>query len=286
MPDSTNKPTAPRRRQGWALAAVAGILAVAAIGLNGSAAWLKLNFRKEAVEPRRLIQSIPTELGPWLMFRDTRLSPDVEASLQTDRYVERLYVDTRKADADVVDAYHEAEAKTPELIEGVAQSALRNDPMAMVRLHVPYYTGAVDTVPHIPDRCMLGAGFEMGERKTVYLDLPGHDDNPDGTLAASFAAFQGTGSGQSQLTRALYFFQVNGDYEHDAITGVRKRLQNLFESHRYFAKIEVTHDAPIGEAFDDESIAIMTDFLRVALPEIEAVLPDWDAVMASANEPR
>jgi hypothetical protein len=69
---------------------------------------------------------------------------------------------------------------------------------------------------------------------------------------------------------------VNGTYEHDPIFGVRKKLQNLFERHAYFAKVEMVTD--MGST--DAAAPVMMDFLTHAMPEIERVLPDWEAVKA------
>ncbi len=102
-------------------------------------------------------------------------------------------------------------------------------------------------------------------------------------MPVSFGAFQestgGVGSSRP-VNRVAYFFHVNGDYEHDAITGVRKRLQNLFETHAYFAKIEIGTFGPEGDVGQERALEDMEDFLGQALPEIEMILPDWDAVMA------
>src|SRR4029453_14047019 len=83
-----------------------------------------------------------------------------------------------------------------------------------------------------------------------------------------------------------YFFHCNGEYEPSSI-GVRGKLQNLFERHGYFAKVELMTDAPgrqrarpraNEEEGPQKSIEAMTDLLTVALPEIERCLPDWAAV--------
>ncbi len=269
-----------------ALVIVATIIAVAAIGLNASASFLKLNFRKDAVQPRSSIQSIPTRIGSWVSVVEQKLPAEVEDELGTTMYIQRTYIDIAKADDDIREAYEAADVKSEELINSVANSALTNDPFARVSLHVAYYTGSVDTVPHIPDRCMLGAGFEMSRRETVVLPLPA-GTSPDIAaegLPVSFAAFEDPREGANRsVNRVAYFFHVNGDYEHDAITGVRKRLQNLFETHAYFAKIEISSTGPSGLTPDAEAGEAMTRFLSEALPEIEAILPDWQAVMADAK---
>ena len=111
--------------------------------------------------------------------------------------------------------------------------------------------------------------------------------DPGDAMQVSFSQFQlPAGAGQAaQTTSVAYFFQVNGDYEYDAITGVRKRLQNLFETHAYFAKIEAGVTAPSGTQADDlaRDEAALADFLGHAMPAIEACLPDWQQVLREAE---
>ena len=273
-----------RRRRVVALAIVGAILLAGALGLNVAAEALELSFKKEAVPPRRPIAAIPAEMGPWVQVTiDRRFPPEIEEELGTDQYISRTYVDLRRADDAVRAEWESAEVKDEALRGRLVESVHRRDRTGVVQLHVPYYTGSVDTVPHIPDRCMLGAGFDLAEAGTRTLDVRPPDAGP---LTVSYREFQQRGHGgqQSVTNTVVYFFQVNGDYEHDAITGVRKRLQNLLETHAYFAKVEVGVTAPTDPtAGDSAAVAALEDFLVHALPGIEGVLPDWRAVKAAAE---
>ena len=86
------------------------------------------------------------------------------------------------------------------------------------------------------------------------------------------------GRGESVTKNVAYFFHCNGEYEHDAIKGVRIRLQNLAERHAYYAKVEVMTEMR-DRAKSDQTIA---DFLTTPLPEVEKCLPDWQQVKANA----
>ena len=280
---TTETEAAPdRRRRVVALAIVGAILLAGALGLNVAAEALELSFKKEAVPPRKPVAAIPAEMGPWVQVTiDQRFPPEIEEELGTDQYISRTYVDVRRAEADVRADWEAAEVKDEALRHRLIESVHRRDRNGVVQLHVPYYTGSVDTVPHIPDRCMLGAGFDLAEAGTRTLDVLPPGGRP---LTVSYREFQQRGrGGQVDMTNTvLYFFQVNGDYEYDAITGVRKRLQNLLESHAYFAKIEVGVTAPTDPtAGDSAALAALQDFLQHAMPGIEAVLPDWQAVKAA-----
>jgi hypothetical protein len=235
--------------------------------------------------------AISENLGPWVMINDQRMPAEVEEELGTKDYISRTYINKdaasrpaqRSWDRAVQRARRTGEPVPDAEINRLAASALENDPYARVTLHVAYYTGSVDTVPHIPDRCMLGAGFEMSTRDAFTLDVPNEQAQD---LMVSFRQFQqrdNSGAGNDLTNSVAYFFHVNGDYEHDAIVGVRKRLQDLFESHAYFAKVEVSVIAPTAEKEIDTAKAAMAGFLRDALPDIERVLPDWDTVKAEQD---
>ena len=262
------------RRRYLALAVVGAILLVGAIGLNGAVASLKLSFKKLPVPLRGPVQTIPAELGPWVQVSpEERFPPEIEAELNTLDYIDRWYVDLRKADADLRREWEDAPTKDAALKQRLEADVRRNDPLGAVKIHVAYYTGAVDTVPHIPDRCMVAGGFDPAGKSVARLDLG------DGRgMTASFVQFeQHAGYDRPNTLSIAYFFQVNGDYEYDAITGVRKRLQNLFEKYGYFAKIECMTASPDADAAPAQ--AAMGDFLHFALPAVEKVLPDWAEVM-------
>ncbi len=267
--------TGPRsRRRMVAMLTVSGLLLAAAVGLNASVMALKLSFRKEAVPLRQPVTSLPGTIGPWVQVTlDERFSEEIEDELATKEYLRRVYVDTRQAEPAVLERWNQAAVKTPELREELHRSVISRDPLGSVVLHIAYYTGAVDTVPHIPDRCMVAGGFDPVGKREVSLPVVGGD------LRASFVQFEERTQGTPVTLSVAYFFQVNGDYEHDAITGVRRRLQDLRERHAYFAKIELMTQGRGREPAASQ--AAMTSALSAALPEIERILPDWDEVKAS-----
>ena len=266
---------APTRRRLVALAVVGAILLVGGIGLNAAVASFKLSFKKLPVPLREKVQTIPGQLGTWVQTsKEERFSPEMEAELNTLDYIDRWYVDLRKADPAMRQEWEAAAVKDEPLKARLYENVTKNDPLGAVKVHIAYYTGAVDTVPHIPDRCMVAGGFDPAGKAVATLDLG------DGrAMKTSFVQFeQHAGRATRPMTISIaYFFQVNGDYEYDAITGVRKRLQNLFEKYGYFAKIECMTASPDGAA--EPAQAAMAEFLTSAMPAIERVLPDWSEVM-------
>jgi hypothetical protein len=156
------------------------------------------------------------------------------------------------------------------MLEAIREKA----PQAVMNMAVTYYTGMVDTVAHIPDRCYIADGFEPSEYDTKRWAcfVPRGDDR----AAARFIHFEDNVPGRRAISRNVaYFFHVNGRYTNDPLD-VRYTLQNLRERHGYYAKIELM------SLLEDrqKASAVMDEFLQHALPEVEKSLPDWEKVKA------
>ena len=54
-------------------------------------------------------------------------------------------------------------------IELLVEEIHRRFPQAVVRLSATYYTGMVDTVSHVPDRCVTADGFREMARRCAAL---------------------------------------------------------------------------------------------------------------------
>jgi hypothetical protein len=261
----------------------ATILLIAALTLNGAVQMMKLHFRKEPVALRHPLDEIPPQMGPWLQVsKDEPLDKELQDTLGTDKYIFRDYVDTRQISAAEL-AQLQKEIATGDTARDLA-TIQSERPGAILSAAVTYYTGLVDTVPHIPDRCYVAGGFEPVDHSYPTWDVspPGvlgsYADTPARNLQVCFINFEDQTANRSSLPiNVAYFFQCNGSYESDPIDGVRMRLQDLTERHGYFAKVE------LKTVMSDQNVSksIMADFLRYSLPEIERCLPDWQAVKRS-----
>src|SRR5579864_1501540 len=163
------------------------------------------------------------------------------------------------------------------------------NPQAVMHLGITYYTGLVDTVAHIPDRCYIGDGFDVSSYQTIENQKLG-----DRRLSFRYISFDDQ-TGRGRVSRKVaYFFHVNGHYESDPL-GVRRTLQNLLEPYGYYAKVELMTESPNpgllpGEPApaqsDDRSLAAMENFLTALLPDLERCLPDWEQVHRDAQQPK
>jgi hypothetical protein len=117
------------------------LLAGATAGLHAAIGALGIYLKKLPIEADRTMVQVPTETASWKQVgKDHREDPDVEKTLGTVNYVTRMYIEKSPADG-----------KAPRLLE----------------VHLPYYTGTVDTVPHVAERCMVGGGWQISTGSKV-----------------------------------------------------------------------------------------------------------------------
>ena len=284
--------------------AAAVVLGLAAVGLNAATEAMQLYFKKQPVALRARLDDekagVPEQLGNWVMVSEqSSLDPDVQHSLGTKEFVFRVYVDTAAVPPELLAAL-KATLNNPDQA-GTRQAIVARlqelAPQAVLALNVTYYTGMVDTVTHIPERCMVADGYEPKNPQTVTLAAGESGDGSPRQIAAQFSTFEDqTGRGRTNR-HVAYFFHCNGDYEPNPVA-VRVKLQNLFERHGYYAKVELMSDEPSrahtvpGSAADvkraasaEKVKAAMADLLAQALPRIEQCLPDWKAVKSGGVEP-
>ncbi len=269
-----------RSRRTTAFVVVAMLLIVSAIGLKMTVAKMQITFRKLPVELSSPLISIQPILGPWVQASvDRTINPDIEHELGTKEYVFRDYVDTRLLKETDREKFQSATLDEREKM--IQTGALQiESPAAFVRFALTYYTGSADTVPHVSERCFVADGWKPASFEIAnWPILPREKPEARNTNVRLMNFEDQVGSRSYRPRQVCYFFQVNGTYEQDPIFGVRAKLQNLFERHAYFAKIE------LGTGLSEVAQAgpVMQDFLTHAMPEIERVLPDWQKVLKQDN---
>src|SRR5947207_1178907 len=111
------------------------LLLGATAGLHAAIGALGLYLHKLPVEADRRMVELPAETASWRQVgKDHVELPEIEKELGTQNYVTRTYAEKSRA-------------------EGSAARRLE--------VHLPYYTGKVDTVPHVAERCLVGGGWEI-----------------------------------------------------------------------------------------------------------------------------
>jgi len=243
------------------------LLGSSAFALEGATRFLKLHFRKEAVPLAQPLERLPSKMGPWVQVSiDAPLPEDFEHTLGTSQYVFRDYLDTRRLSSEVLDAFKDKSAlERKDEFSKVQQQ----HPEAAISLALTYYTGLVDTVSHVPDRCYIADGYDVKSANNLTWSAGGRN------LPVRFLSFQDASGFGRQNKNVAYLFQANGQYVADPID-VRRILANLFARYGYYAKVELLTVLPD----DTKATGIMDDFLSSSMPEIEKVLPDWNQYKA------
>jgi exosortase len=260
----------------WAaVGTLAGLLLTATIGLGAMVQAAELVLIKEAIPLRLRLQQLPQEVGSWQMVREhPPLSADIVSTLGTDQYIVRDYQDTNWP---------------------------AGRPGGYVTLHVAYYTGTPDTVPHVPDRCFVAGGIPPRGTLSRSLQLVGEAYRPvDGNLwrADSVLARRhdqppphlpqlelpttiftfGDPSDPTRESNVLYFFVANGRFL-SSPNEVRAYGLNPRDRYGYHCKVEVQM---IGLADPGQAAERAEAFLSQMMPEIMSCLPDWELLNQSA----
>jgi hypothetical protein len=253
----------------------AAILGIAAIGLNAAVSSLQLHFKKAPVPLTRELDTLPARMGNWVQVsKDEPLDKETQDALMTKQFIFRDYVDTTIVPPEEVALF---DGKSSMERKAMLARLQMTKPEAVLNLAVTYYTGLVDTVAHIPDRCMIADGFEPSEYETPLWDMGpnrlGKAPGEDPKIGVRFINFEDQTAAGRVTRRIAYFFFADGHYVSDPID-VRKILQNLRYKHGFYSKVELMTILKDH----DQSAKIMSGFLQVALPEIEKCLPDWNQV--------
>lgn len=279
------------RRPGFLLVVL--VLLGGTIGISAATSALKLYFRKEALPLRAKegLTALPMQIGNWVCASEPQsVNADLEHDLGTKQYVFRDYVDTSATVAGAPVAT-KAEVLALESLPPLERLNRLNDirnkkNTAVLSVAVTYYTGKVDTVPHVPDRCYVADGFQPTAYDVKTWNMGEYAKGVPREAQVRFIDFQDQTARGAQNRCVAYFFNANGEYK-DSPLVVRQMLQDLRQRYAYFAKIEVMtllpnrpgagEQDPQKERDRAAAAASMQRFLAAALPEVEKILPDWNA---------
>lgn len=267
------------RQARYAFIVACATLAICALGFQAAIGQLGMYIRKDAVEPRKALDNIPTTLGEWRKVGESRkLTEEIVEELGTSIYLNRNYVNEREGDWPVI------------------------------QLHLAYYTGLIDPVPHIPERCNVAAGlvvqtrpttYELSvdrsdwredERVNLYRDEPypiissrhpvtGRRETirmPLGDLKIRVTEYSLPDEPELRII-AGYYFIANGGTTHTP-EGVKALAFRLQEKYAYYCKVQYTLVGGQDDMTPEVFVAATSDFTEALLPELMRCLPDWSEV--------
>lgn len=263
-----------------------GVLVVAGATLDVALAKMRAVLVKKPIEGRALLHTFgQTSGGATVTFdgfelgayQPERMSLEGMEELGTHNYLSRNFVE-------------------------VAPPGREDEPITF-ELHCAYYTGMLDQVPHVPERCLVGAGWVNGGSTRV-VDVPltfdetgvagfapavGVDESVYGVIYAARCAEVHTrvnlASGVEGLkmkvtpfidpsgavVHAGYFFVSNGRVYASA-EDLRLKAISLSDEYAYFMKVQFTsRDVESAE----ELGRVAGRFLDEAFPSLMRRVPDW-----------
>lgn len=254
-------------------------LVVFGVGFRAAVEALNITLQKERVELRDHFATLPRTIGDWKAVGEDRvLDAATVETLGTEKYLDRTYM---------------------RMVEGERQQ---------LEVHVAYYTGMIDAVPHVPDRCLQAAGLgqqSLPQNLKMDVDDSQWPRDPNTVNLKTGEAYPTTmfshhitaqpvrvhlplGDFELRTTEfslpmsselkvfAGYFFIANGHMT-PMPWGVKKLAFDPRDEYAYYCKVQYT--MPVEQdAAVDEYLSIAADFTEDFLPRLMRCLPDWPEV--------
>lgn len=266
-----------------------------------------IHLRKLPIMPEGglAVHTLPRQLGDWeATGADVRPSKEAIDALGTENFLTRTYL---------------LPAETPEWrrlrTEFPAREGQEKFPIA-VSVHLAYYTGMVDTVPHVPERCFVGAGIQINgeavnqpiplDRSRLIEDTSVPEDVLSSMLPDGGAIYMARPSTRGAMVRyppnlyelamrvtpfydgmqeldliAGYFFLANGEIVPNA-NQVRLKAFELEDDYAYYLKVQFTMR---GVRDAEELAAVAGSLLDSMFADLMRRTPDWVDVRAGTYPP-
>ncbi|MEM7227661.1 MAG: exosortase/archaeosortase family protein [Planctomycetota bacterium] len=262
--------------------------AVCAGGFAVAVNRLNVVLQKEPVPMRRAFISIPKTLGEWDAVGDDKLlGKAVVEELGTNKYLNRVYVRDGE--------------RTP----------------VALQLHTVYYTGMIDAVPHVADRCWVaGGGLRIQhppENLPLELDTsrwtmsePVESELTPGRFYPRVSRFNLIERGRPEWVHLPsgdvefrmstyrsdeqpgmriyggYLFVANGGFT-PSPDGVRQLAFDRTTRSAYYAKIQISWYSD-EDSTEEEFLGYVADLMTELLPEFMYCLPDWPDVERQSRQ--
>ena len=227
------------------------ILAVTAVAVPTVSKRLRMNFRKEAIPLRAALRNLDkSRLGRFRFVQANQLSAPIIEALGTAEYIDWVLEDTTYAGS--------------------------VDPRRIVRLHVTYYTGQPDPVPHTPDVCLPASGYEIVQAENTSLSVPELGESKQ--IPVRVLTFVRSALYEDAKPVVIYTFHCNGRFSATR-EGVRLATGNPLDRYAYYSKVEVSYGwdgATPSFPTPEQATAACAELFRRVLPVlVEQHWPDW-----------
>jgi Protein of unknown function (DUF3485) len=227
------------------------VLALVGGGMSVAQKKLGLFLKKEPLPLKRpLSQMDEAALAPYeVVAKQTIENAEVLASLGTTDYIQWV-------------------------LEDPCQPA--ESPVRRVMLFVTYYA-LPDRVPHVPEECYTGGGYQRLTTEAVRFRMagPGRPREIPGRCLVFGTSGTSLVLAASQFP-VLYFFRVNGEYAGSRDKARVALNRNIFSPVSYFCKVELVFNQTFSTPTKADAVAAGERLLAVVLPRLEGEhWPDW-----------
>ena len=216
------------------------VLALAAVGMSLATQRLGLYLKKEPLPLKKTLDAMDEgKLVPYEVRAKIPIeNADIRQSLGTEDYLQWLLEDPREA----------------------VQSPVRK-----LLVFITYYRRP-DRVPHVPEECYTGGGYQRLATNAVALRI-GPSEIPGRCLLFEKTA-QDVSLAVPQFP-VLYLFRVNGEYAGSRDEARMALNKNVFSKHSYFCKIELVFNQSSAAPTRETATAASERLLTVLLPLLE-----------------
>jgi len=229
------------------------LLAVSAVLAGPMARWMNLKHAKLSLPLRAPLHTLNDGLlGPYRVVQRQVLPPEVVDALDTDQYLSWVLED-----------------------EGLP----RRHPLRNAIVFVTYYTGGRNLVPHTPDVCFLGSGYEPAQaHENLVATVPSMGAARE--IPIRVCTFVQTAVFKRGKHTVVYTFNCNGEFTATR-SGVRLLINDPRKTYAYFSKVEVRFPAATRE----QSIQGADKLLNHLLPAlVNDHWPDFETAEAEARK--
>ncbi len=217
------------------------VLAVACAGMTVARQKLGLYLRKEPLPLKKPLDQLDeAALAPYQVVAKLKIeNEEILKTLGTEDYIQWV-------------------------LEDPCQPA--GSPVRRVMLFITYYQ-LPDRVPHVPEECYTGGGYQRIDTEPVTLGVPSTGEAQ--AIPGRYLVFEGAADGLSSVSSrfpVLYLFRVNGEYA-GSRDGARMALnRNIFSRQAYFCKVELIFNQAVIAPRRAETVAAGERLLTVVLP--------------------
>jgi hypothetical protein len=222
----------------------AAVLAVAAAGITIATKSIGIYMKKEPLPLKKSLDALDErQLAPYKVTLKKKIqNEDIVRELGTEDYIQWVFEDT---------------------------DASADSPVRRFMLFITYY-GLADRVPHVPEECYTGGGYQRMATDSVTLEInkPGFQR----TIEGKYLVFGTTKSDfwqSSEKFPVLYFFRVNGQYAGSRDEARIALNKNLFHKFSYFCKVELVFNQTFISPGKEQVIGAGEKLLAVILPNLE-----------------